>query len=168
LSETLTTIEKAIFMKEIEVFRDVGVEQVAEVARLAEEQHFEPGAVIVQQGDTSEHVYVVIDGDVVAERDGIVFLVIATGKGFGDLSLEPGSTYHFTARAATPTHVLRVSTEDLVEAMLEHPEIAVGMVRTLATRLREASQQLADLGRQLQDGADPHPAVRAESLPPSS
>ena len=170
MKETLTTIEKAIFMKEIEVFRDVGVEQVAEVARLAEELHFEPGTAIVQQGDPSEHVYVVVEGDVVAERDGIVFLVVATGKGFGDLSLEPGGTYHFTARAATHTHVLRVSTEDMVEAMLEHPEIAVGMVRTLAARLREASQQLADLGRALQDGVGPHAAGprNAPASPPSS
>ena len=161
MKETLTTIEKALFLKELEFFSQVGIEQAAEIAARAEEVHYEPGQVIFRADDPSEHVYLVIEGNIVAEKDGIVTTVISPGKGFGDLSLMPGSRYGFDARTVEHTHVLRFSMEDLVETMHEHPEMAVGVVRALAIRLREAGQQLADLGRQLQDsppsGEDPAP-----------
>jgi len=151
VKETLTTIEKALFLKELEFFSQVGIEQAAEIAARAEEVHFEPGHVIFRADDPSEHVYLVIEGNIVAEKDGIVTTVISPGKGFGDLTLTPGGRYGFDARTVEHTHVLRFSIEDLVETMHEHPEMAVGVVRALAIRLREASQQLADLGRHLQD-----------------
>jgi len=80
----------------------------------------------------------------VAERDGIVTTVVNAGRGFGDLTLEPGSAYGFTARAVTHTHVLRVAMDDLVDAMLEHPEVALGIVRALGHRLKEANKQLEE------------------------
>jgi CRP-like cAMP-binding protein len=107
---------------------------------------------IVKQDEPSEFVFIVIEGDVIAERDGIVTTVVNAGRGFGDLTLEAGSAYGFSARAVTHTHVLRVGIEDLVETMLDYPEIAVGIVRALGERLKEAGKQLAALGRQLQDG----------------
>ena len=159
MKETLTTIEKALFLKELEFFSQVGIEQAAEIAALAEEVHFEPGHVIFRASDPSAHVFLVIEGNIIAEKDGIVTTVIGAGKGFGDLTLTPEGLYGFDARTVEHTHVLRFSIDDLVETMHEHPEMAVGMVRALALRLREASQQLADLGRQLQDsppcGEDP-------------
>jgi CRP-like cAMP-binding protein len=160
---TLTTIEKALFFKEQEFFSGVGVEQLAEVAALASEVHYEAGAVVVEHHEPSEHVFIVVDGNVVIEKDGIVTTVVGPGKGFADLTFAPGSTYGFTARAAVHTHVLRIALDDLHEAMLEHAELAVAIVRALSVRLREAGQQLAALGRQLQDGlvpaeTDPHDA----------
>lgn len=160
MKETLTTIEKALFLKELEFFGHVGIEQAAEVAAAAEEVHYEPGHLIFDADTPSEHVYLVIEGNVVAEKDGIVTTVFGPGRGFGDLTLSPGSRYGFSARAVVHTHALRFSIDEFMDTMLEHPEIAVGVVRALAIRVREASQQLADLGRQLQDethvfGEDP-------------
>lgn len=152
MKETLTTIERALFLKELEFFSHVGIEQAAEIAARSEEVHYEPGQIVFRQDDPSEHVYLLIEGSVIAERDGIVTTVFVPGRGFGDLSLSPGSLYGFSAKALEHAHALRFSIEDFTDTMLEHPEIAVGVVRALALRLREAGQQLADLGRQLQDG----------------
>ena len=165
MKETLTTIEKALFLKELDFFRNVGVEQLAEVAAAATERHLEPGEILLRQGDVSEHVYVIVEGNVVLERDGIVVTVLGAGKGFGDLSLEPGSTNALSARAVEHTHVLRFSTQDLVEEMLDHPEIAVGIVRALAQRLRESAATLASLGRQLQDEVGPARAATPDGEP---
>jgi CRP/FNR family transcriptional regulator len=156
MRETFTTIEKALFIKELEFFSHVGIEQAAEVAAHAEEVHYAPGDVIFEADNLSQHLYLVVEGNVVAERDGIVTTVFGPGRGFGDLSLSPGSFYGFTARTVEQTHVLRFAIDDFVETLHEHPEIAVGVVRALAIRLREAGEQLADLGRQLQDGHPPH------------
>lgn len=152
MKETLTTIEKALFLKELEFFSHVGIEQAAEVAARAEEKRYEPGETIFVQDTPAEHVYLVVEGNVVAEKDGIVTTVVSPGRGFGDLTLVPGALYGFTARALEATLVLRFSTAEFLDTLLEHPEIAVGVVRAMGMRLREAGQQLADLGRQLQDG----------------
>ena len=153
MKETLTTIEKALFIKELAFFEHVPVEHAAAVAVVAHEVHYDPGTVLFQQGDPAEHVYLAIEGSVILERDGIVLNVLSPGEGFGDLSLVPGAKYALSARAATHVHVLRIDTDDLADTMLEHPEIALGVVRVLSHRLNEISLQTADLNRQLQDGS---------------
>ncbi len=153
MKETLTTIEKALFLKELEFFGHVPIEQAAAVAATAQEVHFDPGTVIYQQTDPAEFIFLVLEGRVVAEQDGIISTVFGPGNGFGDLSLNAGATYAHTARVVDHTHALRFSIAEFVDTMLEHPEIAVGVVRALAIRLREAGQQLTDLNRQLQDGS---------------
>lgn len=153
MKPTLTTIEKALFIKELEYFEHVSIEQAADVAAVAVEAEYEPGDTVIVQGEPSEHIYLVIEGTATAERDGVVYTVFEAGRGFGDLTLGPDPRYAFTTRAATHLHVLRFSIAALVESMLEHPEIAVGIVRALATRLREVSEQLAQLSKHAQDGS---------------
>jgi CRP-like cAMP-binding protein len=157
MKPTLTTIEKALFIKDLEFFEHVSIEQAAAVAAQAIELEFEPGAVIFERGDTAEHVYLVIEGNALAERDSVVVTVFGEGRGFGDLSLATNAAYQFTIRAATHLHVLRFSVSDLVETMLEHPEIAVGVVRALGSRIAELGEQLAQLTRHAQDGSGTYP-----------
>jgi CRP/FNR family transcriptional regulator len=149
---TLTTIEKALFLKELEFFEHVPIEQAAAVAALSIEVEFEPGATIISQGEPAEHIYLVIEGNAIAEKSGIVVTVFGPGRGFGDLSLVENARYGLTVRAAEHLHVLRFSLDEFVETMLEHPEIAVGIVRALAVRLAEVGDQVAQLSRQVQDG----------------
>jgi CRP-like cAMP-binding protein len=163
MRESLTTIEKALVMKELEYFHDVPVEQLAEIAGVATEMHFEAGDVLVEPSDPADHAYAVVEGDLVVERDGVVTTVISAGRGFGDLSFKPAATFQLRIRALTETLVLRIAVSDLLEAMLEQPEIAVGLVRGLSVRVSELSQQVATLSRHLQDGTTP-PAPR----PPES
>ena len=77
MRESLTTIEKALVLKEIEYFRDASVEQLSEIASVATELHFAAGDVIVEPTDPSDQAYALIEGDVVVERDGIVTHVIS-------------------------------------------------------------------------------------------
>jgi len=167
VKESLTTIEKALALKELEYFRDATVEQLAEIAGAATELHVEPGDIIVEPTDPSEHAYALIEGNVVVEREGVVTHVISAGRGFGDLSFTPGARMGLRIRAMTEVVALRVSVNDLLEAMLEQPEIAVGFVRGLSVRLSEMSQQVAALSRHLQDGPPP-PAVPAIRPPDSA
>lgn len=153
MKETLTTIEKALFLKELTFFEHVPIEQAAAVAHVAHEVHFDAGSVILQQGEPAEYVFLPIEGSAILERDGIVLNVVTAGEGFGDLSLVPGAAYALSARAATHLHALRLHVDDLTDTMLEHPEVAVGVVRALSNRLREVTQQMVDLNRQLQDGS---------------
>ncbi|MFQ5601239.1 MAG: Crp/Fnr family transcriptional regulator [Candidatus Krumholzibacteriia bacterium] len=151
MKETLTTIEKALFLKEIDVYGNVSVEQLADLAAVAEEIHFDPGSEIIREGQPADHGFIIVEGNVIIERDGVITSTINAPQGFGDLSLEAESGYTYTARAADHTHVLRLANDDIVEVMLEHPEIAVGMVRALASRNRELSERLADISRRFQD-----------------
>ena len=166
MRESLTTIEKALMLKEIEYFRDATVEQLAEIAGVATELHFEAGDVIVEPTDPADQAYALIEGDVVVERDGIVTHVISAGRGFGDLSFTPGASLGLRIRAMTEVAALRVSVNDLLEAKIEQPEISVGFVRGLSVRLREMSQQVAALSRHLQDGTPP--PVGPATRPPDS
>ena len=47
-----------------------------------------------------------------------------------------------TVRAVEPLHVLKVYADDFRSLLLERPQIALSMLRTLALRLREVEQRI--------------------------
>ena len=151
MSETLTTIEKALLLKDLEFFRNVSVEQLAVVAALAEEVRFAAGDVILRPDDPSEYVYVLLEGSAVVERDGIITTVVQAGRGIGDLRFEPGATYGMGLRAVQDVFALRLAEADFADAVLDQAEIALGVIRALAMRLREVGQQMAALSREVQE-----------------
>jgi len=153
MTETLTTIEKALFFKELPFFAHVPIEAMATVAANAEEAHYEPGAVIMAQGQPAEYVFITLEGHVVVEKDGIVITVLDPGQGFGDLSLTPDATNAIHVRAVEHVHLLRFSLAGFTDTLLDHPEVAVGVIRAVSLRMRELSDQITELRRQMQDGS---------------
>ncbi|HTN69494.1 MAG TPA: cyclic nucleotide-binding domain-containing protein, partial [Methylomirabilota bacterium] len=60
----LTTIEKMIRLKSVDIFEQATVEQLARIAGLTEEVFLEPGVTIYQEGQTSDALYFLLSGRV--------------------------------------------------------------------------------------------------------
>jgi CRP/FNR family transcriptional regulator, cyclic AMP receptor protein len=124
------------------------------VDALAERVSYEAGAVIFNEGEAAEAMYVVEKGTVeIARRDAsphdgdTAIARLGTGKEFGEMAFFDGGPRSATARAGTQCSVFRVGYADLRREMQRRPATAALLYRNaaafLAQRLRETSGELA-------------------------
>jgi len=147
VEETLTLIEKTAFMKSIPVFSSIPTEALAGLAAHAHEMHCDAGEELSREGDANRGAFLVVDGLIQVRRGKAVVRVMSAGMAFGELWLREGEPHQYTLLAVEHTHVLNVSQEDVWDAVQEHPEFGVALVRSFALRIHELSGRILELER---------------------
>ena len=61
---TLTTIQRALFLMELELFKELSSDELAAIAAEMVEMHFKAGETIFQEGDAEARMHIVIEGAV--------------------------------------------------------------------------------------------------------
>ena len=134
------------------IFRYVGQERRDEILRLSEVLRFSEGDVIVREGDQSDHVFLVINGQVSvtvkdAREDPVYLCTIGEGEIFGEAGI-----FLKTARTANvvslgEARVLRLHRKDLLDFIKRDPSTGIKVLMIiiygLLKKLRETNQELA-------------------------
>ena len=60
----ITTVEKVLFLKSIDLFRAMPSEELAQIAEIAEEQPFAAGDPVFAEGEPGDALYLVVEGTV--------------------------------------------------------------------------------------------------------
>lgn len=107
------------------------------------------GSVLLSEGETSGHLYVLKSGSIeVLRGETQVAVVEEPGAVFGEMSVLLNRPHTATARALTPIEVHAF--DDAGSFLRSNPEIAFHVGRLLAGRLNAATTYLADLKRQFE------------------
>ena len=131
-----TTIEKVIFLQDIDIFESTTTENLAHIAAITEEVEFKKDQVIFKEGELSDALYLVIDGQVRLERENKL-VMIAKGKNvFGTWALFDDEPRVVTATSLEDTHLLKIDKEDFYDLLADHVQITQGILKTMAKRLR--------------------------------
>ena len=136
-----TTIEKVIFLQDIDVFRDVRVEDLAYIAAITEEETFQPGTNLYEVDDSADSLYLVLDGKVRLHRKGQEISVSGPQEAFGTWALFDNQPRVATATALEETLVLRISREDFYDLLSDHIRIAEALLRSMARSLRSLAER---------------------------
>ena len=132
----LTTVEKVIFLQDIDIFESTTTENLAHIAAITEEVEFKKDQSIFKEGEFSDALYLVIDGQIRLERENKL-VMIAKGKDvFGTWALFDDEPRVVTATTLEDTHLLRIDKEDFVELLADHVQITQGILKTMTKRLR--------------------------------
>ncbi|MEO5839574.1 MAG: Crp/Fnr family transcriptional regulator [Acidimicrobiales bacterium] len=108
------------------------------------------GEVLIEQGADAGALYVLVEGALVVERDGVAFARIDTpGAVFGEMAAVLGQSTTATARV-TEASTFRVA-EDPIAFLSECPGAALEVLRLAATRLDSLTRYLVDVKRQYAD-----------------
>lgn len=104
------------------LFAGLGPQQLDVLVRKMGHQQFEAGAVIVRQGETRHHFYIIASGQVeisVLSPDGQTRVVANLGPGqhFGETALYADVPYSATCRAVAPSELLTMD-EAMFDAMV--------------------------------------------------
>lgn len=123
-------------------------EQVAVLA-VAKSRIYEEGATIVEQGTAGGEMFIIIDGRLVVERDGLKIAELGPGGHFGEMSLVDDAARSATVKARTRTDVLSIGQNEMNGLMRVDPVLGVkilwNFVQVLSMRLRTASAEIIEL-----------------------
>jgi CRP-like cAMP-binding protein len=112
-----------------------------------------PGTVLLSEGETSGHLYVLASGAIeVLRGDTQVALVEEPGAVFGEMSVLLKQPHTATVRVAKPATVYVF--DDAEQFLRSNPEIAFYLGRLLAERLNAATTYLVDLKLQFEGQSD--------------
>jgi CRP-like cAMP-binding protein len=134
------------------------------------ERSFAEQAVLFEEGDLGDVLYIIQSGEIELTRQGPagrrMVARLGPGEFFGEMSVVLGETRSARAVAVRASRVLELDGETLEAMCIERPEIAIRIISRLTTRLIESERRLAALGiddllrpivRALVRDAKPHP-----------
>jgi CRP/FNR family cyclic AMP-dependent transcriptional regulator len=149
--KSFSVLENVIFLKKTSLFARVQTRELRAIAIIAEEVIFETGSEIVKENDAGDSMYIIKDGRVkitkkTLDNNSVDLAQLGTGECFGEMSLFDDEARSASARAITRCVALRVSRDDLIDVLAEHPLIALELLKIFVTRLRKANARIESQG----------------------
>jgi len=158
------------FLARAPLFARLGRRSLHKLAALCISRDFEPGSVVISEGDTGLGLFVIVSGTVeVTKRSGDEILRLAVmkrGDLLGEMALIDDQPRSASAVALEPTRCLLITRNSFQTLTQKDPEIAWCLLPTLADRIRDLQQRMIASGAvapQAVDASQPIP-----DLPPSS
>lgn len=137
---TLTRDRRSQLIAGCALFTGLAPEQIGTVAERATEVDFPAGRVIARQGEVGTGFFIVAEGRVRVVRDGDTIATLGPGEFFGELSVLDGQPRVAQVTADEPTRCLALASWDFERVLLEHPPVALSILRGLAGRLRSVTE----------------------------
>ncbi len=121
-------------------------------------QTFSAGEVIIAEGTSGSHCFLIEEGQVLIcktllGKQRIPIATLVSGELFGEMSLfDESGIRSASAIAETEVTVQLIPRETLSQALSETPTIIQALLKTLSSRLAQTSQQNTDLKAILKTG----------------
>ena len=133
----LTTVEKVLFLKSIDLFVQIPGEDLAQISQITEEVNFEDGEAIFEEGQLGDALFMIVEGQVRVHRGSRLIAELGEGECFGEMAILDSSPRSASVTAAADVGCLRIEREDFYDIMAEKPEISQGIIKGLTRRLRK-------------------------------
>lgn len=104
--------------------------------------HFHEGEVIIRQGDEADKVYTLLDGSADAVCDGVKVGEINTNEIFGALAVFTRQPRIASVIATSDCTVLAVRKEEFVDLIDHQPQICMGLIEEMASKINQLNNQL--------------------------
>jgi hypothetical protein len=135
-ADPMEVIERVFLLQRVDVFSDTPSHYLARIAALAKEVEADGGATLLRDSEKADAMYVVIDGELRAERRGRFSRAVGPGEAVGALAILDDAPAGVDVHAARESRLLRLTRRDLRDLLLDYPDLAVSLLRGMATRLR--------------------------------
>jgi len=144
-TDMLSTIEKVIILKDVDLFAGTPDELLAEVAGLLAEVECEPGQAIFAKGEAGDSLYIIVSGEVRVHDGDYTINTLGETEVFGEMALLDPEPRMASVTAASDALLLRLDQDPFFELMDTRSEVARGIIRVLSARLRQRVSEVADL-----------------------
>jgi CRP-like cAMP-binding protein len=123
--------EQAVTLSGIVTFRDLA-----------------PGTVLVQEGASDNHLYVIVSGILGVIRnagkdDQVTLLSLGAGDLVGELGFIDGTEHYASLVATSPTRVFGLEREKLESLLQAHPEVVYRVMRAIIRTVHQIQRRLS-------------------------
>ncbi|MDF1563405.1 MAG: cyclic nucleotide-binding domain-containing protein [Deltaproteobacteria bacterium] len=139
----LTTVEKVLFLKSIDLFARIPGEDLAQISVITEEVTFEDGEAIFEEGELGDALFLVVSGKVKVHKGSREVARLGAGECFGEMAILDSAPRSASVSAIDDVDCLKIAREDFYDILGEKPEIAQGIIRVLTARLRRTLDDVA-------------------------
>jgi CRP/FNR family cyclic AMP-dependent transcriptional regulator len=108
----------------------------------------QPGDVLIAEGTSDNHLYVVVSGALgvvknAGTTDEITFFTLSAGDLVGELSFIDGTRHYASLVALGPTRVFGLEREKLESLLPVHPEIVYRVMRAIVRTVHQIQRRLS-------------------------
>jgi len=142
----LEVINRSV-LEQVSIFKNGDPVLLHNLAMMLKPVVFEPGDVIIREGETSNEMYAICRGQVeVIDKTGKRIATLAEGNFFGEMSLLLSQPRAATIRALTPCDLFVLEQGDFNRALKDFPQFAASL-RDIARSRAQAASALGIAGK---------------------
>jgi CRP/FNR family transcriptional regulator, cyclic AMP receptor protein len=134
-------------LRRVPIFAEIEPARLKLLAFMSERVGYDPGKLLMRQGDPADAAYLIIDGhvEVLLDTPAGQFAVATIGANeiVGDMGILGNAPRAATVRAQDRVIALRISKEPFMRMVREFPNMAVSIMQELAQRLEATNRQLS-------------------------
>ena len=136
-------------LSEVGIFRAIPDGGLAVLDSLGRRRTFSSGAPLMQQGDVSESMHIILQGRVRVEQtrpeigEPMKLAELGPGEIVGEIGLLDKMPRTATVTAVEPTTTMELDSAALAMTVLRFPDVSVALLRSCSQRLQSADE-LAD------------------------
>ncbi|NIO49264.1 MAG: cyclic nucleotide-binding domain-containing protein [Candidatus Aminicenantes bacterium] len=139
----LTTVEKVLFLQDVDIFEYTSTEDLAHIAGIVDEIELKPDEIIFKEGEIPDAMYIVSKGKVILLRAGQKVMVAKEKDVFGTWALFDDEPRVATATTLEDTRLLRIDREDFIDLLADNVAITQSIMKTLVKRLRNLMNRIS-------------------------
>lgn len=140
-TDRLLLVEKVLILKSLSIFNDTPEHILADLAPLMEEEEYEKGTDIFEEGKIGDCMYIIYQGEVKIHKANTLLAILKEKEVFGELALLDPEVRSATATANTDCILFRIDQEPFYELLENRTEIARGFIKILCQRLRAQNEK---------------------------
>ena len=123
-------------LRDVSFFRPLPFAIVEHLASELKTATYEPGAVIIREGEPGERFYIIAAGQARASKDGKQLREMGTGESFGEIALLRRIPRTATVTATSRVEVRTLAREEFLAAVTGNPESVESAEEVVSTRLQ--------------------------------
>lgn len=147
--------EEVELLRRIPIFAKIEPSRLKLLAFTSDRVMYEAEQEICHQGDIGDAAYLIISGeaDILIEAPTGPLAIASVGKNalVGEIAIINDVPRTATVRAKTKLEALKIKKEHFLRLVSEFPEMAIEIMRVLASRLSTTNEELTDARRRLSE-----------------
>ena len=140
----------ASLLSNVPLFEELEGKDLDAIAKVAISRSYSKGSIIILAEEEGDTLFIISQGQVkvsIVSEDGREAILALLGEGavFGELSLLDGKPRSANVVATEATNLYMVRRADFLQLVYKVPQIAVGLLAELASRLRKTDRKIEGL-----------------------
>ena len=144
----LSTIEKALFLKGVNLFESMNAEQLKIISNISKEINVSSENVLFEEGDSCDYLYIIVEGEIdivkaLGRTSEETLATLGPPASFGEMAVFGDEGRSASARAAADSTLLGIEKDHLLELIREQHALSIEIIRRLAAIIRSQDQARA-------------------------